>query len=212
MKEQIKVILSDQFSQLYEKELVESIINIGQIFHYKEGDIIMDYGGYIRMLPLVISGSIKVTRVNEDGNEIFLYYLQPGDSCASSFTCCMLQKRSIIQTIAEEDVSFIGIPIKNSELWMGKYTSWRNFVFRVLDDRIMGLIDIVDLISFSKMDDRLVDYLERKSELSGNRIIKITHQEIATDLNASREAISRLLKSMEKQGKLSLGRNIIKLI
>ena len=211
MKEQILEILSDQFSQLYEKDLIDSIIEIGQIFHFKEGEIIMDYGGYIRMLPLVFKGAIKVTRVNEEGNEIFLYYLQPGDSCASSFTCCMIQKRSIIQTIAEEDGSFIGIPIKNSELWLSKYTSWRNFVFKVLDDRIMGLIDIVDLVSFSKMDDRLVDYLERKSAIIGNKIIKITHQEIATDLNASREAISRLLKSMENQGILSLGRNIIKL-
>lgn len=211
-QERIKQVLTDFYPQFYQNDLVEDIVKLGKIYSFKAGEIIMDYGGYIKMFPLVFDGSIKVMRVNEEGNEIFLYYLMPGDSCASSFSCCMIQKRSIIQTCAEEDVSFIGIPIAKADEWMGKYPLWRNFIFRMFDDRIMGLIDIVDVIAFSKMDDRLIDYLDKKSLATNSNTIKATHQEIATDLNASREAVSRLLKSMEKQGKLKLGRNAIEIL
>ncbi len=211
-KEKMKQVLTEYFPQFYQSDLVNAIVSIGKIFNYKAGEIIMDYGGYIRVFPLIFEGSAKVMRVNEDGKEIFLYYLMPGDSCASSFSCCMIQKRSIIQTIAEEDVSFIGIPIENADIWMRDYPVWSNFIFRMFDDRIMGLIDVIDVTSFSKMDERLVDYLDKKSIALSSNLIKVTHQEIATDMNASREAVSRLLKAMEKQGKVKLGRNSIDIL
>jgi len=122
----------------------------------------------------------------------------------------MMQKQSILKTEAEEDVSFIGIPLKYADLWMSKYPVWRNFIVKMYDNRLMELIETVDTIAFSKMDERLLDYLNKKAEILKSKSINTTHQDIANDINASREAVSRLLKKMEKQKLVSLGRNVIK--
>ena len=200
------------FPALAEKGLQEEITRVGRIYHFKEGDIIQDYGGYVRMVPLLIHGSIKVLREDEEGNEILLYFLEEGETCSMSFSCCMMNKQSDIRTIAEEDVTLIGIPIQYVDEWMRKYQSWKNFVMRSYDERLRALIKTVDSIAFKKMDERLLDYLQQKVRLNDKATLSTTHQAIAADLNASREAVSRLLKQLEKQGMVRLGRNKIELL
>jgi len=200
------------FPGLSEKTLQEELLEVGRIYHFKAGQIIQDFGGYIRMVPLLMNGSIKVLREDDEGNELLLYYLEKGETCSMSFSCCMMNKQSDIRTIAEEDVTLIGVPIQYVDEWMRKYQSWKNFVMRSYDQRMRALIKTIDSIAFKKMDERLLDYLEQKVRVNTNSSLAITHQAIAFDLNASREAISRLLKQLEKQGRVRLGRNKIELL
>lgn len=211
-QEEIKKILRAYYPQLSQDQLIEEIAEFGEIVHKESGTVIMDFGSYVKTMPLLYEGSLKIMRMNEKGEEIFLYYLSPGDTCASAFSCCMMQKKSLLKTEAEEDVSFIGVPLKYADLWMSKYPIWRNFIVQNYDRRLMELIETVDIIAFSKMDERLLDYLEKKSEVLNTRQIPTTHQEIANDLNASREAVSRLLKKMEKDQLVKLGRNVVEII
>jgi CRP/FNR family transcriptional regulator len=172
----------------------------------------MDIGSYIKLVPLLVDGTISVSREDEDGNEILLYYLSPGTACSMSFTCCMMNKRSEIRAVAEEPSTMIGIPMRYMDEWMNKYQSWKNFIMRSYDNRLMEMVRTIDSIAFKKMDARLVEYLERKAEALGTRTITATHQNIAMDLNASREAVSRLLKSLERDGMVKLHRNKVELL
>jgi CRP/FNR family transcriptional regulator len=205
----IQQLLQQYFTNLVEPALQAEITEQGKVLHFSEGEVIMDFGSYIRMVPLVISGSVKVIREDDDGNELFLYYLQPSEACTMSFTCCMMHKRSVIKAVAEEDTSLIAIPPKLVEEWMNKYASWKNFVMRSYDDRMYQLVKVIDSIAFSNMDERLLSYLENRAQVTKSYTIQATHQEIAYDLNASREAVSRLLKRLEKIGRVQLGRNVI---
>lgn len=211
-RETIMDMVQNRFPQLAEPALIQEIAEHGQLMKFSAGEIIQDTGSYIRLVPLLIEGSIKVSREEEDGREIFLYYLNGGQTCSMSFSCCMMQKKSNLRTLAEEDTTLVGIPIRYVDDWMNKYVSWKNFVMRSYDDRLNEMINTIDSIAFRRMDERLLDYLEKKSEANGGDVIRATHQEIAYDLNASREAVSRLLKQMERDGMVKLGRNQIQLI
>jgi len=206
-------ILYKQFPQLAERGLQDEIAEVGKIMHFKAGEIIMDYGSYVRMVPLILKGTIKVTREDDDdGREILLYFLSAGDTCSMSFSCCMMHKQSAIRTEAVEETTIIGIPIKQVDLWMNKYQSWKNFVMLSYDQRLLELVKVIDSIAFGNMDKRLQEYLQARKISTGSALIQATHQEIANDLNASREAISRMLKKLENMGKLELGRNQILLL
>lgn len=208
----IKELLQEHFPNLAEKELQELIAQEGKIYRFGAGDTIMDFGAYIKLVPLVTKGSIKVMREDDDGHELFLYFIQAGDTCSMSMTCCMMNKKSIIKTVAEEETELIGIPIQFPDQWMSKFQSWKNFILLSYDDKMYTLIKSIDEIAFKKMDERLISYLEKTVKATNSEVIHITHQEIALDLNASREAISRLLKRLEKEGILELGRNQIRII
>lgn len=212
MQEQILQLLRQHYPQIAEKGLQEEIGQIGQTFHYRAGEVIMDYGSYIKLMPLVIKGCIKVSRETENGQELFLYYLTNGSTCTMTFSCCMQSKKSQIRAVAEENTTFIGIPTQYLDLWMSQYQSWRNFVMQAYDNKFYELIQTIDNIAFKKMDERLINYLKNKSEATQNKVLYATHQEIAYDLNASREAISRLLKKLEKENQVQLGRNKIELL
>lgn len=199
------------FPQIAEAALQQSILDHGRLYTFQEGEVIMDIGQYVKIVPLVLKGLIKVSREDEEGRELFLYYLHPGDSCTMSFTCCMMNKKSEIRTVAEEKTILLGVPIRFMDEWMTKYQSWKNFVMQSYDNRMMELVKTIDSIAFKKMDERLMEYLEAKADALQSKELQVTHQDIAFDLNASREAISRLLKKMEKEGMLTLGRNKINL-
>jgi|AntRauTorckE5430_2_1112549.scaffolds.fasta_scaffold01632_7 CRP/FNR family transcriptional regulator len=205
-------IVQERFPNLEEQELQEEIAVHGQLMHLKHGETLMDYGGFIKLVPLVVSGVIKVVREDENGNEIFLYFIQGGESCTMSFSCCIRNKRSEIRADVEDDTVIIGIPIQHIDDWMSKYQSWKNFIMSSYDARINELIYAIDSIAFTKMDERLLRYLEDKSYALNTKIIQTTHQNIAYDLNASREAVSRLLKKLEQDGTVKLGRNKIELL
>ncbi len=211
MDDTILQLVRQHFPQLAEKQLQEEIAQIGKVYHFEANETIMDFGQYIKLVPLLIKGSIRVVRENEEGKDLLLYFLKSGESCSMSFTCCMMNKKSIIRTVAEEDSTIIGIPIRYMDEWMRRFQSWKNFVMLSYDHRMLDLVKVIDSIAFNQMDKRLWEYLQKKSVVTQSKIIQTTHQEIANDLNASREAISRLLKQLEKMGKIQLGRNQIRL-
>ena len=212
MNTEILNLLRQKYPQIAEKALQEEIATVGKLLHFKAGAVLMEVGHYVKLAPLVIEGLIKVSREDEEGNELFLYYLQPGQTCTMSFSCCMMHKKSEIRTMAEEDTLLIAIPVRYLDEWMTRYQSWKNFVMTSFESRMMELIHTVDDIAFRRMDERLLNYLNKKAEISGSRSLLVTHQEIANDLNASREAVSRLLKQLESDQIVKLGRNKIELV
>jgi len=205
----ISTAIIDRFPIFLEEELKKELNSVSKVYTAPAGDIIIDIDQTIDQIPLVVKGSIKILREDEEGNEIFLYYLEPGQACASSITCCMSGQRSTIRAIAEDDTEYLGIPVQYSDEWMLKYKTWKNFVMNTYAERFEELLKAVDQLAFKKMDERLAKYLHDKADLHESFEIHISHQEIAYDLNTSREVISRLLKQLERIGSIKLGRNRI---
>jgi len=197
--------------QLFEKQLQEELEQKAQMRSYNEGDVIIEIDQYIKSIPIVISGTVKVIREDDEGNELFLYYVNAGSTCAMSLTCCMRDQKSQVRAIAEESVELMAIPVKEMDQWMMEFRSWKDFVMRSYSSRFEELLNTIDLIAFHHMDDRLVAYLEKKAAVHQSKTINVKHQEIAIELNSSREAVSRLLKKLENMGKLKLHRNRIEL-
>jgi len=213
VNQEILKLVKDTFPIIGELKLQEEIATVGQLLHFKQGDQIIDYGRHIRMVPLVIKGSIKVIRHDKGAeNGLFLYFLNSGDTCSMSFSCCMKKKVSNIRAIAEDEATLIGIPIEYVDQWMMKYRTWKSFIMTSYDQRLQELANTIDNIVFQKLDERLLDYLKKKALANSSNIIHTTHQDIAQDLNASREGISRILKQFEKKEQIILGRNKIELL
>jgi len=209
-KEDIQ-ILNSTFTDLYEKSIKDAIMEAGQIIEIPEGEILIDIGQYIKMMPLILSGSLKILREDNDGKELLLYHVHQGETCAMSITCCMGDAKSSVRAIAEEDTKMIALPTRIMDEWSNQYLSWKHFIMRTYQRRFEELLNTIDSIAFQKLDDRLERWLKEKTAKSSDGFIHITHQEIASELHSSREVISRLLKKMEHQGLLELGRNKIKM-
>lgn len=204
--------LKENFTPIFENALINEINEVGTFKEVKEGDKLIEIGDYVRSMPLLVSGAIKILREDDNGDELLLYFLERGDTCAMTLTCCLGQKRSEIRAIAELDTRLIMIPIQKMEEWTGKYKSWRNFVFQSYHERLSEMLETIDSIAFLNMDERLVKYLQNKQKVTNDSVINSTHQEIAYELNTSRVVISRLLKKLENLGKIVLYRNSIKII
>lgn len=196
----------------FEPALVKEMYQFGEIKYFKEGDIIMDYGKYIRMMPLIIKGTVKVLRMDENGKEILLYYLSSNESCSMAYSCCVEAKKSEVKAIAEDDVELIAIPHIKLDEWLCKYISWKNYIMRSFNERFLELLKSIESIAFHKLDERLIAYLKEKQRLSGSSVIKASHYLIADELATSRVVVSRLLKQLENDGKILLYRNEIKLL
>lgn len=205
-------LIKSRFPQIHNKELLENIEKYGIQKEVKAGDVVMEYGQFIKSVPLILNGCIKVMRRDDEGKELFLYYLYPGETCAMSLTCCMANQKSEIRAVAEEDSEFIAIPIQYLDLWMHEYNDWKNLVIQTYSNRFRDLLNTIDNIAFRNMDERVEEYLFSKTQALQTSTINITHQEIATELGTSREVISRLLKQLEKKGKIALGRNKIEVM
>jgi CRP/FNR family transcriptional regulator len=205
-------ILNKRFPDLYEQELKQEIASFGTIKVISAGESLIDIGQYVKTIPLVIDGKIKIFREDEEANELFLYYLYPGDACAISLVCTINNKISLIKAISVDDTTVIAIPIEKMDYLMMKYRSWYQFVVRTYGNRLEEMLNTIDDIAFNKMDERIVNYLYKAVEANGSRFINSTHQEIAQELNTSREVVSRLLKQLEKRGLLKLSRNQIEVI
>jgi CRP/FNR family transcriptional regulator len=208
----LQQIEENSLPHFFESELKSDILEVAHLGKADTGDYLMDIGQNIEFVPLMIKGSIKILREDEEGNEIFLYYLEEGDTCAISLTCCLSSQQSNIRAVAEQYSEYICIPIEYVEKWMNKYDSWKAFIMNTYTRRFNMLLHAIDQLAFKKMDERLENYLIEKSELHQSKIIHISHLDIATDLNTSREVISRLLKQLEKMGKVRLGRNKIEMV
>jgi CRP/FNR family transcriptional regulator, anaerobic regulatory protein len=211
MNQSIKEILQQNFPTILDTGLVEGISEHGVYKEVEEGDLLMDIGAKISTIPMIVSGSVKVMREDEEGHEILLYYLSKGETCAMSLTCCMAYKRSEIRAVAQENVSMIVVPVEFMDEWM-MYRDWRSFVMNTYRMRFEELLEALDSIAFLKMDERLLKYLDERSIKMNSKEIPMSHQEIAVDLNSSREVISRILKQMERKGIVKLGRNKIQLL
>ena len=200
------------FDQIFEPALLKEIHQFGELKQFKEGDVIMDYGKYIRMMPIIVKGTIKVFRMDDTGNEILLYYLSSNESCSMAYSCCVEAKKSEVKAIAEEDGELIAIPHIKLDEWLCKYPGWKNYIMRSFNERFLELLKSIESIAFHKLDERLISYLKEKQRLSGSSVIKASHYLIAEELATSRVVVSRLLKQLENEGKILLYRNEIKLL
>ena len=207
-----QIDITEKFNEIFEPELLEQLQAKAKYISVKAGEVIMDIGQLVRQMPIIISGSIKVTRIDEKGRELFLYYVNPNESCAMTFTCCMEHFPSEIKAVAEDDVEMLMLPISVMDDWMLKFPTWKGFVMRSIRHRFNELLKTIDHIAFQKLDERLISYLKEKSKTTGSSLLNISHQQIAEELATSREVISRLLKKLENENKLLLYRNQIKLL
>lgn len=202
----------DIFRETFEPSLLKELQNKSSFVEEKSGNVILDIGETVRQIPIITKGSVKVSRIDEEGKELLLYYVNPKESCAMTFTCCMQQYPSEIRAVAEEDVEMLVIPIRVMDEWLVKFPSWKSFVMKTIHHRFNELLRTIDQIAFQKLDERLISYLKDKAKATHSTLINLSHQQIADELATSRVVISRLLKKLENDKKLLLYRNQIKLL
>jgi len=202
--------LREKFPQL-EPALVTEIEREGIIKDFAAGDVLMRTGQYIKSTILILEGIVKIFRKDEEGAEFLMYYLEPGEACAISIICASKAETSQISAVAMEDTTALMVPNKFMDEWMSKYKSWYYFVLETYRNRFEELLTVIDNVAFRNMDERLFFYLKRYAEANHSNTIAISHQQIADELNSSREVISRLLKKMEQRGIVTLSRNSIEL-
>jgi CRP/FNR family transcriptional regulator len=200
------------FKQIFESALISELELKGKEMSVKSGEIIMEIGQTVRFMPIILSGTVKIVRLDEEGRELLLYYVQANESCAMTFTCCMQQQASEIRAVAEDDVEMLLIPIAVMDEWLVKFPSWKSFVMKTIRNRFNELLKTIDQIAFQKLDERLVHYLKEKSKATGSTLVNLSHEQIAAELATSRVVISRLLKKLENDQKVLLYRNQIKLL
>lgn len=189
--------------------LLESLIEKGQVMNLEPGKVLMEPGKFVKMVPIVLEGSIKVMRMDEDGKELFLYYLDAGETCALSLTCCSAARPSEIKAVVEEPTTIIGIPVSLHEQLTDEFKQWKDFVSETYQSRFHEMLVALDAVAFKRMDERLMRYIVTKMKQHKTNELHTTHQEIANELGTSREVISRLLKQLEKKKWIELGRNVI---
>jgi CRP/FNR family transcriptional regulator len=166
--------LLENLKDLFEPALIEEMLQVGELHQFKEGEIVMDYGKYIRMMPIVLKGTLKVLRMEESNKEILLYYLSSSESCSMAYSCCLEAKKSEIKAVAEDDVELLGIPHEKLDEWICKYPSWKNYIMRSFNDRFLELLKSIESIAFHKLDERLVAYLKEKQRHTCSSVIKDT--------------------------------------
>ncbi|MCW3161636.1 Crp/Fnr family transcriptional regulator [Chryseobacterium oryctis] len=193
------------------QELADKLSENGIIKTYKEGDVILDENTSIRSIPIVLKGMLKVIRTEEDGREILLYYIKTGESCIMSFLGGIHNERSIVKAEVEEDTEILFLPVDKVSLFIKEYPEWLDYIFRLYHKRFEELLDIINAIAFKKVDERLLNLLHKKYEISNSKTIVITHEQLANELGTARVVVSRLLKQLEESGKVKLGRNKITL-
>ena len=204
--------LFDSYNYIFEEELLKEIDKVGSYKEFKADDYLIEIGDSIKSMPLLMKGAIKILREDDKGDELLLYFLERGDTCAMTLTCCLGHAKSKIRAVAETDGALIMIPIEKMEDWLTKYKTWRNFVFDSYNIRLNEMLEAIDTLAFMNLDERLYKYLTDKAKVLGKTEINNTHQEIAYEMHTSRVVISRLLKALELKGKIKLNRNNIEIL
>lgn len=197
---------------LFQSLLKDEVSTYGQLKKFPAGSVIQQEDSYIKSIPLVLNGSLKVMRTDTDGHEILLYYIIPGESCIMSFLGGIHNETSKVKAIVEEDAEILFIPVEKASEWVKKFPEWSDFIFRLYHKRFEELLTAVNAIAFHKLDTRLLQLLKQKAELYQSKEIKITHQQLADELGTAREAVSRVMKQMENEGLVQLSRNKITLL
>ena len=208
----MRELLTASYGFVFEDLLIDEIISVAHLVEFKEGDILIDFGDYIKKMPLLIEGAIKILREDFDEGEMLLYFIEKGDTCAMTMACCIGEAKSEIRAVAETDGKIIMIPVTKMEEWLGKYKSWRNYVFNNYNNRLKEMLYAIDSLAFMNMEERLLNYLFEKCKINHSREIFSTHKEIAYDLHSSREVISRLLKALEIKGRIKLNRASVEVL
>jgi len=201
--------LKQALPNLTDPKLLDRLLEKGQFSTFEPGKTLMEPGQFIKAVPLVLEGSIKIMRVDEDGKELFLYYLETGETCAHSLTCCSAARPSEIKAIVEEKASLLFIPIQVYEQLVDEFKQWKDFVSTTYQHRFQEMLTVLDAVAFKRMDERLMNYIVTKMKQLKSNELHTTHQEIANELGTAREVISRLLKQLEKKKWIELGRNVI---
>lgn len=204
--------LYERFQNIFEEELINEICFHGRLAVVKPNTTIIDIGDTIQFLPIIINGSIKVLTEDDEGKELLLYYLEVGDTCAVTINCCSGASKSKIRAVAEEEAELLFIPSAKVEDWMGQFKSWRSFVLEMYNTRLNEMLEAIDNLAFSNMEERIFKYLRDKAMVTGDTNLQTTHLQIANDLHSSRVVISRLLKKMENEGIIKSKRNAIELV
>ncbi len=192
-------------------DLLKELSSYARTRHIAKDTVLMTPGDDVIFVPIVVHGVLRIVRQNEDGKEVFLYHLYPGQTCAMALNCCQGRKKSSVKVIAEEDTEILQVPVSLVDELM-KYREWKTFINDTYSQRFSELLNVVDLIAFSNMDKQVLHYLRERARAAGTNALYITHQAIADELHTHREAISRLLRTMEQKNILRLGRNTIELL
>ncbi len=208
-KELIREKLNDFYTDIFEKELIDEIVNYGFLRTIKDNDTLIDIGDNMTHVPLILSGAVKIIREDKNGDEIALYFLEKGDTCAISFVNCINRSKSMFRGITEKETEGVFIPVELVDVWLKKYKSWRHFIIDSYHMRLIEMVESIDSLAFMRLDDRLLKYLTDKVKIMKDNTLIITHQEIANDINTSRVVVSRLLKVLENEGKIKIRRNRI---
>ena len=201
-----------RLSNLFESALLRQMQEMGKYRKMEAGQILIEPGQSIQFIPFILSGLVKVSRIDDEGREILLYYVNANESCAMTFTCCMDNHESEIRATADEEVELIMLPVSLMDEWLTRFPSWKKYVMHTIHYRFNELLKTLDQIAFQKLDERLIVYLKEKSKATGSSLINASHEQIAQDLATSRVVISRLLKRLEQDKKVLLYRNQIKLL
>ncbi len=215
MKVQEKIIrkkLDEYFATIFEKKLIDEIVEVGFLDKFKAGETMIDVGEDMTHIPLILSGAVKIIRQEKVGDELVLYFLEKGDTCAISFINCINRKKSIFKGVVENDMEAIFVPVSIIDDWLTKYKTWRYFIIDSYHFRMIEMVESIDGLAFMKMNERLLKYLGDKAKINHNVNLEITHQQIADDLNTSRVVITRLLKQLHNDGKVYSTRNKVKVL
>jgi CRP/FNR family transcriptional regulator len=207
--ESLEKLLQAGFPEITQAELRQDILEKSQYFEAAEGEIILNFRECIKAVPLVLSGSLKVLRNDDTGREILLYYVRPGECCAMTLSSSLKRESSLVRAIAQTDVTMLLLPVRALLDFRVRYPAWNDFVVQAFARRFDEIIGLVDELSFHHVDHRLLKYLKDKSLLLETETLPISHMEIASEINTSREVVSRILKKMEKEGMLELARERI---
>lgn len=208
----IREKLKEYYSIIFEDELIEEIVKAGHLDKIKSNELLIDIGQEMTHIPLILDGVVKIMREDKKGDEIVLYYLERGDTCAISFVNCLNREKSIFKGIVEKDIEAIFVPVAYIDIWLAKYKSWRVFIIDSYHFRLIEMVDSLDSFAFMKMKERLFKYLTDRVKITKDTDLSITHQEIADDLNTSRVVITRLLKQLHDGGKIFSSRNKIRVL
>lgn len=205
-------LLKDHLGYILEEGLLEEMAQVAKVRETAADEIVVNVGDHLQMIPIVIEGSIKISRENDNGEELLLYYIEGGDTCAMSLQCCTRKIDSQIKATSIEPSLLLMFPAENMEHWMDQYKSWRQYILSSYHTRMLELMESIDAIAFMNLDQRLLKYLSDQAKILGSVEINHTHQQVADDLHSSRVVISRLLKQLETKGEIKLLRNKIILL
>ena len=190
-------------------ELLEKLYSNSSVKNFKQGDVILNESSIIRSIPIVIEGSIKVLRTDDDGREILLYYIKEGESCIMSFLGGMHQEVSKVKAEVEEDAEVLFLPVDKLTLFIKEFPQWLDYIFKLYHKRFEELLEVINEVTFKKVDERLLSLLHKKVELTNSKTLIVSHEQLANELATARVVVSRLLKKLEEDEILKLGRNKI---